>query len=92
MTRPTELGGLYVSLHVTGTVLILQGVWFNRGLGSHALSQPAREFIVKTIEMGLYSADFLTCHCKSHLGSKVNHCLLLSASLYPFPTHVHPLL
>jgi len=38
------------------------GVWFNRGLGSHALSQPAREFIVKTIEMGLYSADFLTCH------------------------------
>jgi len=44
-----------------------QGVWFNRGLGSHALSQPAREFIVKTIEMGLYSADFLTCHCKSIL-------------------------
>lgn len=38
------------------------GVWFNRGLGSHALSQPAREFIVKTIEMGLYSADFITCH------------------------------
>ncbi|RXK35245.1 1,3-beta-glucan synthase component FKS1 [Tremella mesenterica] len=38
------------------------GVWFNRGLGAHALSQPAREFIVKTIEMGLYSADFITCH------------------------------
>jgi 1,3-beta-glucan synthase len=38
------------------------GVWFNRGLGSHALSQPAREFIVKTIEMGLYAADFITCH------------------------------
>ncbi|WRT68817.1 1,3-beta-glucan synthase component FKS1 [Kwoniella shivajii] len=38
------------------------GVWFNRGLGSHALSQPAREFIVKTIEMGLYSADFIACH------------------------------
>ena len=44
-----------------------QGVWFNRGLGSHALSQPAREFIVKTIEMGLYSADFLTCHRESIL-------------------------
>lgn len=38
------------------------GVWFNRGLGSHVLSQPAREFIVKTIEMGLYAADFLACH------------------------------
>ncbi|TXT04826.1 hypothetical protein VHUM_04094 [Vanrija humicola] len=38
------------------------GVWFNRGLGAHVLSQPAREFIVKTIEMGLYSADFITCH------------------------------
>ncbi|KAL7421399.1 1,3-beta-D-glucan synthase [Cryptotrichosporon argae] len=38
------------------------GVWFNRGLGAHVLSQPAREFIVKTIEMGLYSADFLACH------------------------------
>ncbi|EJT52400.1 1,3-beta-glucan synthase [Trichosporon asahii var. asahii CBS 2479] len=38
------------------------GVWFNRGLGAHVLSQPAREFIVKTIEMGLYSADFIACH------------------------------
>lgn len=38
------------------------GVWFNRGLGAHVLSQPAREFIVKTIEMGLYAADFITCH------------------------------
>ena len=55
-----------VSLHATEsqTMLIFEGVWFNRGLGSHALSQPAREFIVKTIEMGLYSADFLTCHCR----------------------------
>jgi 1,3-beta-glucan synthase len=38
------------------------GVWFNRGLGTHVLSQPAREFIVKVIEMGLYSADFIACH------------------------------
>jgi 1,3-beta-glucan synthase len=38
------------------------GVWFNRGLGAHVLSQPGREFIVKTIEMGLYSADFIACH------------------------------
>jgi hypothetical protein len=45
----------------------MQGVWFNRGLGSHALSQPAREFVVKTIEMGLYSADFIACHSEFHL-------------------------
>jgi 1,3-beta-glucan synthase len=42
-----------------------QGVWFNRGLGTHVLSQPAREFVVKVIEMGLYSADFISCHSAS---------------------------
>jgi 1,3-beta-glucan synthase len=68
-----------------------QGVWFNRGLGSHALSQPAREFIVKTIEMGLYSADFITCHCKS-LHALSDQMLTISASLHPVPTHVYPLL
>jgi 1,3-beta-glucan synthase len=46
-----------------GAVLIPRA-GFNRGLGAHALSQPAREFVVKTIEMGLYSADFIACHCE----------------------------
>ena len=27
------------------------GRWYDRGLGAHAMSQPAREFIVKTIEL-----------------------------------------
>lgn len=33
------------------------GVWYNRGLGSGVMSQPAREFIVKLVEMGLFAAD-----------------------------------
>ncbi|KAK0567105.1 1,3-beta-D-glucan synthase [Tilletia horrida] len=38
------------------------GRWYGRGLGGHAFSQPAREFVVKIIEMSLFAADFVTCH------------------------------
>ncbi|GAC76596.1 1,3-beta-glucan synthase [Moesziomyces antarcticus T-34] len=38
------------------------GRWYGRGLGGHAFSQPAREFVVKIIEMSLFSADFITAH------------------------------
>ncbi|EMD36733.1 glycosyltransferase family 48 protein [Gelatoporia subvermispora B] len=38
------------------------GKWYGRGLGSHAMSQPAREFIVKIIELSLWSSDFLAGH------------------------------
>lgn len=38
------------------------GKWYGRGLGNYAMSQPAREFIVKTIELSLWASDFLTCH------------------------------
>lgn len=38
------------------------GKWYGRGLGAHVLSQPAREFIVKTIELSLWSSDFLIGH------------------------------
>lgn len=38
------------------------GRWYGRGLGAHAFSQPMREFIVKTVEMSSFSADFLTSH------------------------------
>ncbi|KAK4056301.1 1,3-beta-D-glucan synthase [Microbotryomycetes sp. JL221] len=38
------------------------GRWWNRGMGGHAWSQPAREFIVKIVEMSLFSADFLAGH------------------------------
>jgi len=38
------------------------GRWYGRGLGSHAMSQPAREFVVKTIELSLWSSDLLLGH------------------------------
>lgn len=38
------------------------GKWYGRGLGNHALSQPAREFIVKIIELSLWSSDFILGH------------------------------
>lgn len=38
------------------------GKWYGRGLGNSAMSQPAREFIVKVVEMSLWSSDFLLGH------------------------------
>ncbi|KAG8834634.1 1,3-beta-D-glucan synthase [Serendipita sp. 399] len=38
------------------------GKWYGRGLGSHVMSQPAREFVVKVVEMTLWSSDFLLGH------------------------------
>lgn len=38
------------------------GRWYGRGLGGHAFSQPAREFVVKIIEASLFSADFVQAH------------------------------
>ena len=29
------------------------GKWYGRGLGAHALSQPAREYVVKIVELSL---------------------------------------
>jgi 1,3-beta-glucan synthase len=38
------------------------GRWYGRGLGAHAMSQPAREFVVKIIELSLWSSDLLLGH------------------------------
>lgn len=38
------------------------GQWYGRGLGNSAISQPAREFVVKIVEMSLWSSDFLLAH------------------------------
>ncbi|KAJ6591232.1 1,3-beta-glucan synthase [Mycena vulgaris] len=38
------------------------GRWYGRGLGSHVMSQPAREFIVKIIELSLWSSDLILGH------------------------------
>lgn len=38
------------------------GKWYGRGLGNKAMVQPAREFVVKIVEMSLWSSDFLLGH------------------------------
>lgn len=38
------------------------GKWYGRGLGNSAISQPAREFLVKIVEMSLWGSDFLLGH------------------------------
>ncbi|KAJ6481844.1 1,3-beta-glucan synthase [Mycena sanguinolenta] len=38
------------------------GRWYGRGLGSHLMSQPAREFIVKIIELSLWTGDLILGH------------------------------
>ncbi|KAJ6618713.1 hypothetical protein B0H10DRAFT_2217447 [Mycena sp. CBHHK59/15] len=38
------------------------GKWYGRGLGSHVMSQPAREYVVKIIELSLWSSDLLLGH------------------------------
>jgi 1,3-beta-glucan synthase len=38
------------------------GKWYGKGMGLSAMSQPAREFIVKIVEMSLWSSDFLLAH------------------------------
>lgn len=38
------------------------GKWYGRGLGTSAMSQPAREFLVKIVEMSLWSSDFILAH------------------------------
>ncbi|KAG8716887.1 1,3-beta-D-glucan synthase [Ceratobasidium sp. 395] len=38
------------------------GQWYGRGLGTHVMSQPAREYVVKIVELSLWSGDFLLGH------------------------------
>lgn len=38
------------------------GRWYGRGLGSHVMSQPLREFVVKIVELSLWSGDLLLGH------------------------------
>lgn len=38
------------------------GRWYGRGFGGHAWSQPAREWVVKIIEMSSYASDLILCH------------------------------
>jgi 1,3-beta-glucan synthase len=38
------------------------GRWHGRELGTHVMSQIAREFIVKVVELSLWSSDLLLGH------------------------------
>ncbi|KAK7014870.1 glycosyltransferase family 48 protein [Favolaschia claudopus] len=38
------------------------GKWYGNGLGNSAFSQPAREWVVKIVEMSLWSSDFIIAH------------------------------
>ncbi|KAI0306588.1 1-3-beta-glucan synthase [Multifurca ochricompacta] len=57
------------------------GKWYGRGLGSSAMSQPAREFIVKIVEMSLWSSDFLLGH--------ILLIILTPPTLIPFFDRLH---
>ncbi|KAI0291670.1 hypothetical protein B0F90DRAFT_1648336 [Multifurca ochricompacta] len=60
------------------------GKWYGRGLGAHVLSQPAREFIVKIIELSLWSSDFLIGHFILFM--------LTPALLIPYVDRLHSIL
>jgi len=57
------------------------GKWYGRGLGTSAMSQPAREFIVKIVEMSLWTSDFLLAH--------ILLIILTPPTLIPFFNSVH---
>ncbi|KAI0246237.1 1-3-beta-glucan synthase [Lactifluus subvellereus] len=60
------------------------GKWYNRGLGTHILSQQAREFIVKITELSFWSSDFLIGH--------VLLFMLTPALLVPYVDKLHSIL
>jgi 1,3-beta-glucan synthase len=57
------------------------GKWYGRGFGSSAFSQPAREFIVKIVEMSLWSSDFIMAH--------ILLIVLTPATLIPYIDRLH---
>lgn len=57
------------------------GKWYGRGFGTSAMSQPAREFIVKIVEMSLWTSDFLLAH--------ILLIILTPPILIPFANSLH---
>ncbi|TFK76456.1 glycosyltransferase family 48 protein [Pluteus cervinus] len=57
------------------------GVWYGRNMGNSAMSQPAREFVVKIVEMSLWSSDFLLGHLLL--------IILTPVTLIPFANRLH---
>lgn len=59
------------------------GVWYGRDLGIHVFSQPAREWIVKIVELSLWTSDFLICH--------LIYFFLALPTLVPYIDRIHPI-
>ena len=57
------------------------GKWGGRGLGAHAMSQPFREWIVKTVELQFWTGDILLGH--------VLQLILTPVLLIPFADRIH---
>lgn len=57
------------------------GKWVGSGLGAHAISQPAREYLCKIVELSLFAADFILAHFLLFL--------LLPALLIPYVDKWH---
>lgn len=57
------------------------GKWYGRGLGNYVMSQPAREFIVKIVELSLWTSDFLIAHFLLFM--------LTPACLIPYADTIH---
>jgi len=61
-----------------------KGKWYGRGMGNSAISQPAREFIVKIVEMTLWGSDFLLAH--------IILVVLTPAILVPYANTLHSMM
>ena len=57
------------------------GKWYGHGLGTHLMSQPARQFVVKIIELSLWSSDFWLGHFLL--------IMLMPPILIPFADRLH---
>ena len=57
------------------------GKWYGRGLGNHVISQPAREFVVKIVELSLWTSDILIAHFLLFI--------LTPACLIPYADTIH---
>lgn len=75
---PIALGGTF---SISTFLTCRTGKWVGSGLGAHAISQPAREYLCKIIELSLFAGDFILSHFLLFL--------LLPALLIPYVDRWH---
>ena len=59
------------------------GVWYGRKFGMHIVSQPIREWVVKIVELSLWTSDFLITH--------LLYFFLAIPALIPYIDTLHPI-